>query len=140
MWRNNKGVSLVELLVVVVIIGVIAAIAVPIYTNQQKGAEESAMKSDMSSAASFLTTHSAGEPLDIEATVASPTELPGVYAQYGLSGFSRKMLLAVGPNGKDFCISATTNDGTSWFWDSTVGGFTETKPATCANPPVPSTP
>lgn len=138
MLRKDNGVSLVELLVVVVIIGVIAAIAVPIYTNQQKGAEESALKSDLSSAASFLTTYSAGEDLALEATVASPMQLPGIYADLGLSGYSRPMLLAVGANGKDFCISSITDGGTAWYWDSGVGGFTDEKPATCANPPASS--
>jgi len=44
--RNNKGFTLVELMIVVVIIGVLIAIAVPIYNNSTASAEANACKAN----------------------------------------------------------------------------------------------
>lgn len=52
--NTEEGFTLVELAIVIVIIGIIMAIAIPIYSNQQKKAMEAQVRSDVTATASSL--------------------------------------------------------------------------------------
>jgi prepilin-type N-terminal cleavage/methylation domain-containing protein len=54
--RNSKGFTLIELLIVVVIIGILAAIAIPKFANTKQKAVVSAMRSDLRNLASVQET------------------------------------------------------------------------------------
>lgn len=59
MSRNKKGFTLIELLIVVVIIGILAAIAIPKFTNTKEKAYLSAMKSDLRNLATYEESYAA---------------------------------------------------------------------------------
>jgi prepilin-type N-terminal cleavage/methylation domain-containing protein len=59
MTSNTKGFTLIELLIVVVIIGILAAIAIPKFANTKEKAYVAAMKSDLRNLATYEEQYAA---------------------------------------------------------------------------------
>ena len=59
MLRNRKGFTLIELLIVVVIIGILAAIAIPKFAQTKDKAYVAAMKSDLRNLATHEESYAA---------------------------------------------------------------------------------
>ncbi|MBM2618913.1 prepilin-type N-terminal cleavage/methylation domain-containing protein [Actinoplanes sp. LDG1-06] len=85
--RNNKddeGFTLIELLVVVVIIGVLVAIAVPVYLNYRKGAADKSAQSDVRGAVSTIEQYYTDNGNSYPNT--SMTEKDASFSLYGTAG------------------------------------------------------
>src|SRR5438034_8873843 len=75
--RNKKGFTLIELLIVVVIIGILAAIAIPKFANTKDKAYVAAMKSDLRNMATYEEQYAAdngGAYFSGTATSAAPLQ------------------------------------------------------------------
>src|SRR3954464_7562533 len=89
MLRNRKGFTLIELLIVVVIIGILAAIAIPKFANTKSKAYITAMKSDLrnlvTAEEAFFSDSSkyAGQVTQLQFNVTTGVNAPTIAAGAG---------------------------------------------------------
>jgi Tfp pilus assembly protein PilE len=107
-----------ELLVVVVVLGVLAAVAVPLYANHRVKAYDAAAMTDLHHLAQHEETY-----LATAGRYGSGTELN---SPKGTVKFSPEVTLKVQSfeGTKGYCVSAGhERSPTKWYYDSTAGGM-----------------
>jgi type IV pilus assembly protein PilA len=122
---RDDGFSLVELLVVVIIIGILAAIAVPVLLNQRQSAFRTSLRSDLRNAAGAVESAAAdrhGAYGWVSAGV-DVTSLPDV--EFNPSEPTVRVAVgATGGTARDYCLEATDRRlgaGEPWHYRRSAG-------------------
>jgi type IV pilus assembly protein PilA len=110
MSSNKKGFTLIELLIVVVIIGILAAIAIPKFANTKDKAYVAAMKSDLRNLATYEEQYAAdNNGAYFAGTAISPASLQGFTPSQNVTVNAVLVPAAVGPPATPASWSATAS-------------------------------
>ena len=118
-----KGFTIVELLIVIVIVGILAAISIITYSGIQNQAHETAVQTDLKNIGTILTqdqiTSSTGQPATAD-SAGLTGKMKVSKSSYNTVGMSSGMF-AYCRNNEVFAILARSKTNRTYMFDSTSG-------------------
>jgi len=125
--RHRKGFTLIELLIVVVIIGILAAIAIPAFLNQRNKAYDSAAKSNLRTAATAEETYATDNNSSYtNVNTANGSSDPLVSIEPSLNNKPYVTGTAVGTTGYSLTATSAGNGGDVFTYTASNGSVTRT--------------
>lgn len=122
MRRSTSGFTIVELLIVIVVIGILAAITIVAYNGVQNRANEAAVKSNLASlvkALEIYKTNSPGGTYPIAGTNTQRQELETIQFRASTGSYSTtfntNLSYFSAQNGTGYVLLATAKTGTAFY-------------------------
>jgi prepilin-type N-terminal cleavage/methylation domain-containing protein len=124
---NNRGFTLIEILIVVVILGILAAIVIPQFTSASQDAQDSQVRSQLQTVRGQIELYNVqtGEyPASVVAGGADPwgDMVTGRYLQQDPRNSMRDNAVGIvtGTAAPGAAGVAADGDGNGWYWNTTT--------------------
>ena len=132
--RQARGFTLIELLIVVVIIGILAAIAIPTFLNQRNNGYRTQLKEDLKNTATAIESAAVDNNGDYSAVgVGMGNAYAAPPAAFGLKVSGTDTIEVKYVSATDYCVKGVNSSlgAETWYYSNSSGIPSTTVPAGC---------